>query len=405
MNSEAKKVLVMPGGAPQVPLLKKLKKMGFRSFVINPSDTSPAFQYAERHLNANFFDYPACRKFADEIAPDAVVSDQCDIATQPVADMAAYLGLLGIDPKIVPLFRDKSEMRRFSALHNLNPVESKLCHDVNEAKTFFAGLHSKMIIKPLDSNSSRGVFTIATVDDLETHFDETLKWSISEKAVLCERFINGVEFTIDGIKIPGEGHKCLAISEKRHFAHNSNIACELCFSHHNDKFDYVALQELNNRYVNLSGLEFGTTHAEYKYENGKFYLIEIGARGGGGFISSHIVPCMSGVDNLGILVRMSLGEKINPAEINIPAALHDRCAVLKFFDFPAGHVVAINGEELLKDNPKVLDYRFNFKVGDTIEKPSDDSKRVGYYIAYGDTSSELRQLMHDIDTKVTLTIN
>ncbi len=397
-----KKVLVMPGVASQVPLLKKLRKMGCRCFVIDPGEESPAYGYAERRLKANFFDYPACRAFAQEIRPDAVVSDQCDIATQPVADMAACLGLPGIDPKIVPLFRDKAEMRRFSAIHRLNPVESQVCQSLDEAKSFFARLKSRMIIKPLDSNSSRGVFTITSVADLEKHFEESVRWSIAERAVICERFINGTEFTVDGIKIPGVGHRCLAISEKRHFAHNANIACELYFSHRNERFDYAALQEINNRYVDLSGLEFGTTHAEYKYEDGKFYLIEIGARGGGGYISSHIVPCMSGVDNLGLLIRMSLGLSVEQSEINISPAQKERCAVLKFFDFAAGRVRAINGEEFLKSHPKVLDYRFNFKIGDAIAKPTDDSKRVGYFIAYGDTSAELQALMQEIERRVTV---
>lgn len=398
----SKKVLVMPGVESQVPLLKKLRQMGCRIFIIDPNDESPAHQYAERWLKANFFDYLACRSFAKEVCPDAVVSDQCDIATQPVADMAAYLGLPGIDPKIVPLFRNKAEMRRFAKEHDLNPIDARLCRSLNEARSFFAYLDSKMIIKPLDSNSSRGVYTIATQDELEMYFDSSMKWSISDKAVICERFIEGVEFTVDGIKIPGHGHKCLAISEKRHFDHNPNIACELYFSHRNEKFDYDALRALNNRYVDLSGLEFGTTHAEYKYEDGKFHLIEIGARGGGGYISSHIVPCMSGVDNLGILIRMSLGLPVEQGEISISPALKERCAVLKFFDFAAGKVGAINGESFLKSHPKVLDYRFNFKVGDTISKPTDDSKRVGYFIAYGDTSADLQALMQEIERRVTV---
>ena len=402
MSVVGKNVIVMPGVASQVPLLRKLWEMGCHSYVINPSDQSPAYAYAVRHLKADIFDHASCLNFAQDIHADAIVSDQCDVATMPVARLAADLGLKGIDLGVVDLFRDKFAMRQFSARHNLNPVESRLCRTVEEAREFVSGLRAMAIMKPLDSNSSRGVFTVNAVDDVDYFFEKSIKWSISKKAVVCERFINGTEFTIDGIKIPGQGHKCLAISEKRHFAHNSNIACELYFSHHNDKFDYQALQEINNRYVDLSGLEFGTTHAEYKYEDGKFYLIEIGARGGGGFISSHIVPCMSGVDNLGILVRMSLGESVDPDEIRILDSIRDRCAVLRFFDFAAGHVRAIDGEDFLKANPKILDYHFNFKAGDTIEKPSDDSKRVGYYIAYGDTSDELRQLMCDIEAKVVI---
>ena len=40
---------------------------------------------------------------------------------------------------------------------------------------------------------------------------------------------------------------------------------------------------------------------------GKYYLIEIGARGGGNLISAVIVPLMSGVDNYAYLVDSCFG--------------------------------------------------------------------------------------------------
>ena len=59
----------------------------------------------------------------------------------------------------------------------------------------------------------------------------------------------------------------------------------------------MIVRRYNKEMVCKMGLPFGLTHAEYKYMNGEFYLIEIGARGGGTKISSDIVPYMSGVDS------------------------------------------------------------------------------------------------------------
>ena len=142
------------------------------------------------------------------------------------------------------------------------------------------------------------------------------------------------------------------------------------------------------------------THAEYKYENGEFYLIEIGARGGGNYISSHIVPCMSGLDNMQLLIRMAIGEKIDTTELKIAPELTDRCAILKFFDFLPGRVSAIEGLDFLNSHPKIIKFEMNFSPGDEIEKPSDDSKRLGYFIAYDDNSEKLKALCREIDRKV-----
>lgn len=376
--------------------------MGFAAYTVNPYPDSPGFAYSDGFLQADIFDFEKCLQYAKDLNVDAVISDQCDVASGPVAKLTRALHLPGNPEDVIALFRDKSAMREFSRKNNLNCPAFRVCHTLEEAKAFFHQLNHKVIIKPLDNNSSRGVFTISSEEELDQHFEESRKWSIKEKSVLCEYFINGTEFTVDGIKIPGESHKCLAISEKKHFPHNLNIASVLYFSHHNSKFDYDELRDLNNRYVDLSGLQFGLTHAEYKYEDGKFYLIEIGARGGGNYISSHIVPCMSGVDNMGLLIRMALGETPDRNEIIIPAELQERCAVLEFFDFAPGEVAEIKGLDFLKDHPNILDFSFNFNVGDTIVQPTDDSKRVGYYIAYASNSKELEQLRNTIKEKVYL---
>ena len=397
-----KRILVLPAAKAQIPLLEKIHQMGFASYSVNPYPDSPGFAYSDDHLQADIFDFEKCLQYAQEKRIAAVVSDQCDIASGPVARLAHALHLPGNSEDVIDLFRDKSAMREFSRKNNLNCPAFRVCHTIDEAKDFFHQLNHKIIIKPLDSNSSRGVFTISEEKELDQHFEESRKWSIKEKSVLCEYFITGTEFTVDGIKIPGQPHKCLAVSEKKHFPHNQNIASTLYFSHQNPKFDYAELRALNDKYVELSGLHFGLTHAEYKYENGKFYLIEIGARGGGNYISSHIVPCISGVDNMGLLIRMALGESVGQQETVISSALRERCAVLDFFDFAPGKVAEIVGLNFLKEHPNILDYSFNFNVGDTITQPEDDSKRVGYYIAYASNSKELDHLRDTIKEKVYL---
>ncbi len=397
-----KKILVMPAAAAQIPLLKKIKEMKLTAYTVNPFSNSPGFAYSSDHLQADIFDFEKCLEYAKRQKVDAIISDQCDIASGPVAKLAQALNLPGNLESVINLYRDKSAMRRYSQENHLNCPEFRTCHTLSEAKDFFHELNHKMIIKPLDSNSSRGVFTITNDDELQAHFAESQKWTIRDNAVLCERFIEGTEFTVDGIKIPGYPHRCLAISEKKHFAHNRNIASLLYFSHTNNNYDYDALRHINDSYVDQSGLDFGLTHAEYKCENGKFYLIEIGARGGGNYISSHIVPCMSGVDNMALLVRMALGEKIRPKEIEIGLEYQNRCAALEFFDFAPGQVKKILGEDFLKRDPRILDYHFNFSVGDTIQKPTDDSKRVGYYIAWDNCAQALDQFRKEIAKNVSI---
>lgn len=399
-----KKILVLPGAIWQVPIVKKIRQMGYSPVVVNPAEDSPAFAYADTPIRFDIFAKQNYLPAIRDMHVDAVLSDECDIATKLIAELADELHLPSQGQDMAELYTNKVRMREFLRDHNLPCPAFQICHSLDEALVFYRNLNKQMIIKPIDSNSSHGVFTIHNEDELKLHFAEAQSFSRGDKAVICEQYIYGTEFTVDGIMTP-HGHTCLAISEKKHYAYNENIAYELFFSHDNPNFDYDLLRRTNDQFVNLSGLPFGLTHAEYKFQDGQFFLIEIGARGGGNLISAEIVPCMSGYDNYEALIKMALGEK-DIKQPSIASKLQNRCAVLEFFDAPGkgGVVKEIKGEELLKNNPQVLSYKFNFKVGDMIQQAVCDTARIGFYIAYADSREELKQLMQEIQNKVKFII-
>lgn len=391
------KVMVISGARAQIPIINRLHKYGFEVYDVNLYKDSPAFKYADHFGVMDILDKKTCFEFAKENHIDAVMSEMCDIATPTVAYIAERLNLPGIGSEMAELYTNKFAMREFGIKNGIPTPEYKICKTKEEAIEFFCGLGKKIVIKPLDSNSSRGVFTISCLEDIENHFDESLSYSHIKNAVLCERYITGTEFTVDGI-VTKHGHVCLAISEKHHYDYNENIADQLFFSHHNINFDYDLLRETNNAFVDKSGLKYGLTHAEYKYEDGKFYLIEIGARGGGNYIGSTIVPLMSGVDNYEYIINKTIGKETNE-NLFVDNKLWDRCCVLKFFDVPngGGVVKKIHGVDFLNDCKNVVDYDLNFSVGDVISPAKNDSARIGYYIAYADSDEQLRKLMKRIE--------
>lgn len=392
-----KKILVLPGSYWQIPLIQKIKEMGHKALVVNPYEDSPCFSYADDHLQANIFDLDSVIRYAEEQEIDAVVSDECDIAMPLVAKIGKHFSLSSITPESAALYTDKFLMREFCKMNGLRYPEYRLCKTAEEAIDLLEQLKRPLIIKPLDSNASHGVFKVETPEDIRAHFEEALSFSRVEKAVLAERFIEGTEFTVDGIKTPSS-HYTLAISEKKHFKHNVNIANELLFSHNNTSFDYAQLKEINDKFVMLSGLQHGFTHAEYKCEDGEYYLIEIGARGGGNMISSVITQHMSGHDTYRYLVECALGN-VQDADFSIPNTHKEHAAVLKFFQTPAGggKVKAFRGLEVLENEPDIKKYMFNFKVGDTIADCVSDSARIGFYIVCSSSMQKLKTVIDRVE--------
>lgn len=397
-----KTVVILPGSQWQVPLAKTCKAHGLKTLVIDPHMDAPALACADGGLQSDIFDLERVVRYCQDEHVDAVISDECDIAVPMVAKLGERLSLPALTPECARMYTNKFEMRGFCKAHGFPSPEYKLCRTAEEAEAFFDQLQAPIVMKPLDSCSSRGVFTVFQKEDIGRLFSESLSFSKGERAVLAERYIRGTEFTVDGIKTPGK-HYSLAVSEKKHFAHNPNIACDLFFSHKNERFDYERLTRQNDMLVEQSQLDWGLTHAEYKFEDGVFYLIEIGARGGGNLISSHIVPFLSGVNIYQYLLECSLGNVSSPV-FHISDQHRKRCAVLHFFDVPKGGglVSRIDGQELLSGREEIIAHRFNFVPGDVIEQARTDSDRAGFYIACCETEKELLALMEEIRQNVRI---
>lgn len=395
-------VMVLPGTKWQVPLIKKLKERGYRVAVVHPYKDAPAFQYADDAVYADILDRETVLKAAKELNVVAVMSDECDIATPTLAYVSSQMGLPSQTEPMARLYTDKSLMRDFCREHGLPCPQYQVCETLDQAIDFFRALNHKMVIKPIDANSSRGVFTIETEEQLRQLFDSSIAYSHHRHAVICESFISGAEFSVDGIRMPDK-HVCLAISEKQQFDYNRNLDSYLYFSYDNPLYDYDRLREVNNRFVELSGLPFGFTHAEYRYENGEFYLLEIGARGGGGLLSSIIVPALTGLDNYDILIDMFVGNKVTKV-IDEKKFKNNKIAVVKFFDTTeeGGVVKAIKGTDFLNSTKEILYWQLDFKPGDRIHRPTDGGNRIGFCFSCTEGREAMAALQDEIDKRVII---
>lgn len=400
--NESKNILVLPGTKWQVELVKKIKELGHKVFVVNPASDSPCFEYADAFLQSDIFDKQRVIQFGKSHKINAILSDECDIAMNLIAELGEEFNVPTLDKETAALYTDKFLMREFSKRNHLNYPKYVFCKNVEDAVAFLNKIGTNVIIKPIDSNASHGVFKCENELQVREHFEDSRSFSRNSDGVLIEQYISGPEFTVDGIKTPF-GHYTLAISEKKHFKHNESIANELLFTHDNINYDYEQLKIVNDSFVNKSNLRFGFTHAEYKFENGRYYLIEIAARGGGNMISSCITQFMSGHDTYKYLVNCSTGI-IDDIDFSIPNSHKNKAAVLKFFETPkrGGKVSAVKGIEFLEDHPDIKFYQFNFKKGDEIKEALNDSARIGFYIACSENLLSLKSLMKEIEAKIKI---
>ena len=395
--------MILGGDKNQLPLLKKAKELGLYIILCDFRDSVPGIALSDVHYQINTLNPDLLIQVGEKEKPDGILTNS-EPTFISMATAAEKLGLPCLNMESTKLFKNKFLMREFCHEHGLLSPRYKCCKNVEKALGFFNNIQKKCIIKPLDNSASRGVFSVNDENDIKLYFNQCIAASSADNpAIIIEEYIKGTEFTIDGIMTP-KGHRCLAISEKKHYEYNENVACQLLFDNRNDKFDYDQLRKINDHLVNLTNIPFGLTHAEYKYSDGKFYLIEIQARGGGNFIATDIVPYISGVDSYKEQLRWAVSD-----EVDVDYSydnLSMRCAVLHFFDAPGkgGMVKEIKGLDFLDSLGEQIMYQLKFKVGDTIQETKDDTTRIGWYILKSPNRADLDNKMQMIENQFKIIV-
>lgn len=393
--------LVIAGGQWQVPIIQFLKNKNCRVFVADPLPSAPGVLIADAHIRADVRDFKKIKKLISNKKIDIITTDQSDIAVPAVAELAWHFKLPGNDPKAVEKFTNKFISRQYALSQKIPVPQFHSITSINQVEKIISTIGLPVILKPADSQSSRGIFKIdnTNVDQVLQLGEQTFKASYANY-ILVEKFFSGIELTAEGI-CSNKKHKTLAISMKKHF--RTGIASDLEYSAKLPSHIEKNIIKYNDQYIENSGINFGITHAEYLYnkKTEKICLVEIACRGGGTLISSDIVKWVSGIDVYEILFNDLNGI---PTDLN-SLQIQKNPALLHFFEFPNGIVEKISGLEELISLPNIKTLKLDFTEGDYIKAATDDRSRQGFVIIYGKNKNILKNTLNIINKKLQVTVS
>ena len=392
-----KSILVIGGGEGQVPLIEEAHRMGFRAIVVSPKGNYRGQDIADMVIEEDirFPDRILVHKELDGRNVVAVVSDQLDEAVPTVAKLAEHFNVPGIGYDVAVRFKDKYIMRQAASSIGVAVPRYVLVRHAEDLPKAVEGLKYPMMIKPVDSASSRGVYKACNLDELSEYYLDSQRYS--SVGVIVEEYISGHEYVVEGFTVD-HSSKNLIVGHRDYFdVSGAFIPCATVFRDADSATDSLEerLKELNLKIVNGFELKFGLTHAEYIYNEmeDKIYLVEIAARGGGVCISSDLVPAACGVDSISLYMRAALGEQIPCIK------LHRGAAAYFCYMLPEGNVVSIDGVAKMQDVPgftrAVLG---NVEIGMHIAAARDKYSRKGPILVKGDTKNDCYAAIERIKT-------
>lgn len=386
-----KKILIIGAGDFQLPLVQKAAE-SYEVLLAAPTIGEAFTPYISKKLIVDVRDKDAILAFAQENQIDGVITDQTDIPVRTVAYVAEKMGLAGIGIEAGELFTDKALMRKKMEELGIPVLPHKVVHSIEEAFAYYVDLGGSVIIKPVDTQGSRGVQAVHSVEELWAKYPEAARWS-SDHSVIVERLATGREFVVEGLSLNGE-FRNLCCGDTLYFdIPDAYAAKSRIFPSTADKELYQRVLDLNERIITGFGLKQGITHSEYIMDGNEIYLMETAARGGGVFISSDLISLSTGLCTEEFLLNIALGQQKEFPEIK-PQQCY--CGYMAFY-IPVGKVSKIQGLEEVKALPYVHRHQLDkLKVGlENKEGATDKTSRLAMIVS-GRNREELTSHMHYI---------
>jgi biotin carboxylase len=168
-----------------------------------------------------------------------------------------------------------------------------------------------VIVKPIDSGGSRGVTKVDQLEDLPAAIERAMTFT-ANKRVLIEQFIDGPEFSVEAISHLGS-HYIIAITEKvttgaPNFVELAHFQPALITEENSRK-----VRGLVTKALDVLMHEEGPSHTEVRFDqNGDCFVIEVGTRLGGDFITSDLVRLSTGYDLVEASIELACGNFITP---------------------------------------------------------------------------------------------
>ena len=383
-----KKIMVLAAGLLQIDVIEKAKSMGYYVLAVDGNPKAPGFNVADKAICADIVNEETMLKIARDEHVDGVIHPCSEVSMAVMGRINDELGLSGISRKQAICATNKHLMRKAFEKGNAPSPKSILAQDAEDAwRRLQSEFDTDAILKPSRNSGSRGIAKVARnmyKGDFIRAYDEALSES-RDHSVLIEQFIEGPEFSIEMIVWRGEIH-VLTVTDKKttgapHFVelgHNQPS----CFS----DAEVETLKAAAIAGVRALGVNNCACHAEAKLMNGKAYLMEVGARLGGDFISTELTHLSTGVDMVAAAIDVALG-----VEPDLSAKEEPKGVCIRYFCPKPGKLVSISNTEVL-NNPHVYLWEIYPKEGDVIPAVTSSLCRSGHVIVTEKTPQKAIEL-------------
>jgi biotin carboxylase len=393
-----KKILMLGGSQFQLAPILYAKKRGHYVITCDYFPHNPGHCLSDEYHNISTTDIDAILAISRKLKINGIIAYASDPSAPTAAYVAEKMGLPGNPFQSSLILTDKSRFRDFLLKNNFNAPQFVCYRDIDEAFSDTGHHQYPMILKPVDSSGSKGVFLVKDKTDLVRCFSKSLSYS-REKKVILEHVVDrdGYQIAGDGFLVNGKlAFRCFA---QEHFSSSGNpfvpigesfpllIHCDL-----QDKI-HTEIQRL----VSLLNMKTGALNFDVIFNKvGEIFLMEIGPRNGGNFIPE-VIRHATGIDLVSATVDTALDEDCRA--LSLPEKIVPSASYM-IHSLKNGIFQAVDVSKELEKN--ILSCFVFSKPGEVVNQFNGSNDTIGCLLLTFQSEEEMMEKMRRIETLVSV---
>jgi len=378
------KILIIGAGIVQVAVIKKAKEMGYYTITIDNNKNAPGIKLADKAIIADITDSNLVLKFALEENINAVIHPCSEIAMHSMGRVNQEMNLYGVDLNTSIAATNKVKMRQAFNKFKLSSPYSKEVFSVEDSIKVAKEISGDFIFKPSRNSASRGITLLksnSSKSDISIAFNRAVNNSFDNSAII-EQYIDGPEFSVE-IVIWNNQPVVITVTDK--LTSGDPYFVELGHSQPSQypESELLKIKSLAIDGCKALGIDWCVAHVEIKLQNNIPFLIEIGARLAGDFISTELVRLSTGIDFVACAIDLAFGKAPN-----LSSSQNIKGAAIRYFIPKPGILTKIYINENISKFNTIHEIEIYRKSGESIPEIRSSLDRSGHVISIGKDANE-----------------
>lgn len=389
-----KTAIVLGGTAPHCELINQLKNRGYYTVLVDYLKNPPAAKVADIHIRESTLDKETVYQIAERYSAALVIATCIDHANSTACYVLEKMRLPAPYSYQTSLnMTDKQRMKTILKENGIPTAEFQIVSSAEEE----IHIPFPVVIKPVDSNGSRGVCKIESENLLHGAIENALSASKTGRAIV-EAYIGGKEASVYCYVLDGEAH--VILSNLRYVMENVGSGLmpgvRMVYPNPFTEKQAEAIKKICQQSAKAFKLSNTPLLIQVKYNQDDAYVIELMPRIGGGQSYWNIKE-LTGFDMISAAIDSFEGKK--PV-----MAYHEPSYITA-----TNHLYATAGRfshvaNLEKINASGLVEQFSVlrSSGSNIVSDLSSGNRVCSYVVKGKDMSEISEKIRKVNSMVDI---